>query len=167
MRFVTTVFLLGACAAFLRAETPKPPMSDYLQPSSEPHAGAISFEQARIHVGDKELFVEVARTMPQLERGLMQRQTVAPFDGMLFVLPKPQRASFWMKNTPLELEVGFFDQAGVLREIHRMKPFDETPIVSRYRTVIYALELPSGDFRGKGILVGQKIRFDDAKKVLN
>ena len=48
--------------------------------------------------------------MPQ-ERstGLMFRDHLAPNAGMLFVMPKPERASFWMKNTTLPLSVAYIN----------------------------------------------------------
>lgn len=47
----------------------------------------------------------------------MKRKTLAPFDGMLFVWPGPQEASFWMKDTMIPLDILFVDADGVIRHI--------------------------------------------------
>ena len=58
--------------------------------------------------------------------GLMFRDRLAPKMGMLFVMPKPERASFWMKNTTLPLSVAYINPAGVILEIHDLQPLDES-----------------------------------------
>jgi hypothetical protein len=101
----------------------------------------------------------MARAPEQLERGLMYRESLAPYDGMLFEFPYPRAVSFWMKDTQIPLEVGYFDYRGVLVEIYSMKPYDTTEIPSRSRAIRYALELPEGDFEARGLKIGDKIAF--------
>jgi uncharacterized protein len=141
MRFFAMVFVLGLALVAPAEGTPSP----------------ISFGQAHITVGSAALQVQVARTPTQMERGLMFRESVAPFDGMLFVFDVPQPVNFWMKNTRLPLEVGYFDNTGTLVEIHAMKPFDTTPTPSRSLEVRYALELPAGNLDRRGIHLGDKL----------
>ena len=63
--------------------------------------------------------------------GLMFRDRLAPNAGMLFVMPKPERASFWMKNTTLPLSIAYINPAGVILEIHDLQPLDEKPCSQR------------------------------------
>ena len=59
----------------------------------------------------------------------MHRTSMPKSAGMLFVYDQPQTVSFWMRNTPLPLDLLFFDETGQLTRIHREAiPFDETPI---------------------------------------
>jgi len=115
------------------------------------------FGETTIQVSSKPLFVQTAITDLQHERGLMFRTTVAPYDGMIFIFKSPQKVAFWMKNTLIPLEVGYFNKEGILVEIHSMIPHDMTPIPSSHEDILYALELPIGDFARKGLKIGDKI----------
>jgi uncharacterized protein len=51
--------------------------------------------------------VEVARTSPEREQGLMYRDRLAADAGMLFVFDRPAPLAFWMKNTFIPLDMIF------------------------------------------------------------
>lgn len=53
--------------------------------------------------------VEVAATPAAQEHGLMQRASMAPDHGMLFVFADDQPRTFWMKHTLIPLDILFFD----------------------------------------------------------
>ena len=91
-------------------------------------------------------------------RDLMFRDRLAPNAGMLFVMPKPERASFWMKNTTLPLSVAYINPAGVIVEIHDLEPLDEKPVPSAFPNIAYALEMEQGWFSANGILAGDRIQ---------
>ncbi|NDE91687.1 MAG: hypothetical protein EB059_11250, partial [Alphaproteobacteria bacterium] len=114
----------------------------------------VSFAEAKITVGRHELRVQLAQTPQQCERGLMSRDSLTPWDGMVFIFDNPQPVAFWMKDTKIPLEVGFFDDGGVLQEIYALKPLDLTPIRSKADNIKYALELPAGGFVGRGLRIG-------------
>ncbi|HTO04011.1 MAG TPA: DUF192 domain-containing protein [Opitutus sp.] len=107
-----------------------------------------------IRVGDKPVRVQVAVLDDEMQRGLMERRDLAPNDGMLFVYDRPQSMSFWMRNTPTPLDIGFFDQRGKLLEIYALHPFDETGVKSRSAELLFALETNQGWFRENGIKPG-------------
>ncbi len=100
---------------------------------------------------------ELAVTNPEVLRGLMGRTTLAPGAGMLFIYARPKRLSFWMKDTPLSLDIGFFDATGVLREIHPLAPLDRTPVVSAGDGMRFALEVPRGGFTRAGLEIGARM----------
>ena len=77
---------------------------------------------------------------------------------MLFVMPRPERASFWMKNTTLPLSVAYINPDGVIVEIHDLEPLDEKPVPSAFPNIAYALEMKQGWFAENGILAGDRIR---------
>lgn len=79
--------------------------------------------------GTARFSVEVADTAQERSRGLMFRESLPRSAGMLFVYPRPQRVSFWMRNTPLPLDLLFVDAFGAITRIYRQAiPFDESPI---------------------------------------
>ena len=90
--------------------------------------------------------------------GLMFRDRLASNAGMLFVMPKPERASFWMKNTTLPLSIAYINPAGVILEIHDLQPLDERPVPSAFPNIGYALEMEQGWFSENGILAGDRIQ---------
>ncbi|MDD2763749.1 MAG: DUF192 domain-containing protein [Opitutaceae bacterium] len=111
-----------------------------------------------IAVGGKTVHLQLAIQAAEMERGLMERRELAPDQGMLFVYREPTAMSFWMRNTPLSLDIGFFSPEGELKEVYAMQPFDEMPIRSRDSRLQFALEMNQGWFRKHGIKPGA--RFD-------
>lgn len=91
------------------------------------------------------LVVELAVTAAERERGLMFREDFAPGDAMLFVFPAPKRLSFWMKNTPVSLDIVYFDASGRWLNTHTATtPFSLDNLYSS-GLARYALELAAGE----------------------
>jgi len=108
-------------------------------------------------VGGQPLRVQLAVTPSEMQRGLMERRDLEIDQGMLFVYARPDQMSFWMRNTPLPLDIGFFDAEGVLREIYPLHPFDERPVRSRSLRLQFALEVNRGWFKAHGLAPGAKL----------
>ncbi len=56
--------------------------------------------------------VEIAATPQRRARGLMRRPYLPPWAGMLFIFPRAQESTFWMKNTLIALDIRFYDDRG-------------------------------------------------------
>ena len=110
-----------------------------------------------IGVGGRTVRMELAVGRDEMEHGLMGRRDLKPDEGMIFVYDKPRRQSFWMRNTPTPLDVGFFDRDGVLAEVYPMYPFDETPVQSRSDALQFALEMNQGWFAVHDVRPGAKL----------
>lgn len=108
--------------------------------------------------GQARFSVEIADDGDERAQGLMHRETMASAAGMLFIYPRPQAMSFWMRNTLIELDMLFIDPQGVVRHIHhRAQPLDETPIFGG-RDLTHVLEINGGMAMRLGIEVGSVLK---------
>ncbi len=108
--------------------------------------------------GQARFTVELADDPDERARGLMHRQTLPASAGMLFIYPKPQRATFWMENTLIPLDMIFIDPTGVVTHIHENAiPLDRTGIDGG-TGVLAVLEINGGLTRALGITTGSEIR---------
>ncbi len=110
-----------------------------------------------IGVGGRTVRLQLALQLPEMQRGLMERRDLGPDDGMIFVYERPQRLSFWMRNTPTPLDIGFFRPDGTLAEVYPLHPFDETRVASRGEELQFAVELNQGWFREHGVRPGARL----------
>jgi uncharacterized membrane protein (UPF0127 family) len=98
--------------------------------------------------------VTVADEAQERSRGLMFVEEMPTMTGMLFVYPGPQRASFWMRNTLIPLDMLFADPAGRITRIHAdAVPLDETAIDGG-EGVQFVLEINGGLAERLGIAEG-------------
>ena len=74
------------------------------------------------------------------------------------VMPEPEHAAFWMKNTTLPLSVAYINESGLILEIHDLRPLDEKPVPSAFSNIAYALEMEQGWFARSGIFAGDRIK---------
>jgi uncharacterized membrane protein (UPF0127 family) len=102
--------------------------------------------------------VEVADDAAERSRGLMYREELPRFGGMLFVYDAPEPVAFWMKNTLIPLDMLFFDASGRLAAVHENAvPGDLTPIPGG-DAIQYVLEINGGAARKLGIAPGAELR---------
>jgi uncharacterized membrane protein (UPF0127 family) len=95
--------------------------------------------------------VEVVDDAAERARGLMFRDSLPRFSGMLFVYEAPQPVAFWMRNTLIPLDMLFFDAEGRLVSIkHDAQPLDETPVPGG-EAIRYVLEINGGLAAERGI----------------
>lgn len=101
--------------------------------------------------------VELARTEEQQQIGLMWRQSLAENAGMLFIFSHPQRASFWMRNTYIPLDMLFIRSDGTIANIiANTRPLTLDPQLSK-GDVLWVLELAGGVANKKGIKPGDHV----------
>ncbi|MDF1722218.1 MAG: DUF192 domain-containing protein [Minwuia sp.] len=126
-----------------------------VMPAAAQDMTALSVETAG---GERRFAVEVADTPATRRRGLMFREAMPLDHGMLFNFERNQHQSFWMKNTPLPLDIIFIDRRGIIVHIHHNAvPYDETPIPS-VRPASAVLEVNGGVARLSGIAMGNQVR---------
>jgi len=99
--------------------------------------------------------------------GLMNRFSLAPDHGMLFVFAQSEPLAFWMKNTFIPLSIAYVDSKGVIVSIVDMKPHDESTHPSG-APAMFAIEMKQGWFKERGINVGDKVNgLDKAGRAKN
>lgn len=108
--------------------------------------------------------VEQAETAAAQERGLMYRTDIPADGGMLFhPYPPdggaPRAATFWMKNTPMPLDILFIRPDGTIARIaEQSPPFSQTPIPSG-EPVAAVLEIRGGRALDLDISAGDTVRW--------
>ena len=140
--FLSLLTLLTACGGSDRAQEAAPKSVD---------------DRFAIKVGDRTVQMQVAAKLPEVQKGLMFRQAMGEDEGMLFVFTTPQQQGFWMRNTTLPLDIGYFDPAGELKEIYPMYPLDERSVNSRSRNIQFCLEMNQGWFKRNNVKPGAKL----------
>ena len=118
--------------------------------------GAEQLPTRALTIGKQKLTVEVVDTPEKRATGLMNRFSLQPDHGMLFVFDQPQPLAFWMKNTYIPLSIAFLDADGTILNIEDMQPQDVSTHWSR-GPALYAIEMRQGWFAGKGIGPGAKV----------
>jgi uncharacterized membrane protein (UPF0127 family) len=126
--------------------------------AADPHEQELRTVTIAASGGEEvEVRVEIADDAFERARGLMERTALAEDRGMLFVYPKEERLSFWMRNTLIPLSIAFIDSEGRIVDIQNMKPLDdEPPHYVSSEPARYALEVNRGFFRERGVKVGDR-----------
>jgi len=96
---------------------------------------------------------EVAATVDSRQIGMMQRRTMLPHRGMLFVFPEDAAHCMWMRNTLLPLSVAFLDAKARIINIEDMQAqTDDNHCATK--PARYALEMNLGWFKSRGLGTG-------------
>ena len=108
--------------------------------------------------GQAHFSVDVADNAEERAQGLMFVETMPIMKGMLFVYEQPQRASFWMQNTLIPLDMLFAGPDGVITHVHENAiPGDRTSILGGDE-VLFVLEINGGLSGRLGIQVGDTLQ---------
>lgn len=105
------------------------------------------------------LHLEVAQTEAQRERGLMDRRSLAPHTGMIFVFDTDGPVEFWMKDTLIPLDMIFVGEDGTVRRVLAHVPvvkpsLPDDQIPRESGTAKYVIELSAGEAAKDGIVPG-------------
>lgn len=107
--------------------------------------------------GSRSFTVELADDPAERAAGLMFRTRMDDDHGMLFVFEETQLVGFWMKNTPLSLDLLFIGEDGRVKAVKRGEPMSEATIAAQ-EPVRYVLELNAGTAEKAGIAPGDLCR---------
>lgn len=107
--------------------------------------------------GERSFSIEIADDSSERSAGLMFRETMADDHGMLFVFEQSRPVGFWMKNTPMPLDLLFIGADGEVRAILPGEPFSEASI-GIGEPIRFVLELRRGTAEKSGIRTGDMLR---------
>ncbi|GER00359.1 hypothetical protein JCM17845_09820 [Iodidimonas gelatinilytica] len=107
--------------------------------------------------GTHHFTVEFANDPEERSIGLMFRKEMPEDHGMLFDMGMPVRASFWMKNTDLPLDLIFIKTDGTIANIGTGVPHQISPPVQSRGRVLGVLELNEGTAKKLGIKPGDRV----------
>jgi uncharacterized protein len=106
---------------------------------------------------------EVADEPEKWRHGLMERPSLAPDAGMLFLFPEAAPRAFWMMNCLIHLDILFADANGRILNIHANVPPCAAPRrCPTYPSVApaqYVLEIAGGRAQALGVRVGDRLQF--------
>jgi len=109
------------------------------------------------HSGSQKVFVEIADSDQERQRGLMGRTELSENFGMFFVWPHEVMTSFWMKDTPLSLDIIFIDNnKRIVFMAQATTPFSEK-LITPGRPCRYVLEVKAGYVKKHEVRIGDKI----------
>ncbi len=136
--------LLIALAVCSLARTPS---EDYIQ---------VFFPNGKI------ITAELAVSDAERARGLMNRETINPDQGMLFVFDYDGVHSMWMKNMLIPLDFLWLDREQRIVHIEENVPpceRDPCPSYASKIPAMYVLELKAGSIKQNGLNLYDKIDF--------
>ncbi len=107
--------------------------------------------------GERTFSIEIADDDAERAAGLMFREQMEDDHGMLFVFEQTRPVGFWMKNTPMPLDLIFIGQDGKVKAVRRGEPFSEA-LIAPDDPVRFVLELKAGMAEKAGIGEGNLIR---------
>jgi len=141
-RFSLRLVLAALLAPLASAQAQEAPQMDL--PRTELSAGMYRID------------AQVAQTPSEREIGLMQRQSMPPQEGMLFIFEQAGVQCFWMKNTLLPLTAAFVADDGTVVNLADMKP-QTTDSHCSTKPVRYVLEMNQGWFKARNVKAGFKL----------
>ena len=167
VRMLARVCAMGVCAVGLMACSPTeagPAQTTEAapaaaQPAVHPVTGLQIIDVA-VETADKRIVfkTELADTPAAQARGLMFRTELADDEAMLFPTETPATRSFWMKNTPLPLDLIFIGTDGRITNIERGEPYSLDSIPSAgLATAVF--EIRGGLAEKFGIKPGDKVTY--------
>ncbi len=124
------------------------------------------FPKAIIEVDGQRLEVLVAKTQKHAFRGLGRRDSLEPYDGMLFVFPELRRPGIVMRDMRFPIDIIWLKN-GVIVDIAPNVPLE--PGVKEEDLRVYfprdtanaVLEMPAGEAMKRGFAIGDTLQLVD------
>lgn len=103
--------------------------------------------------------IEIADNEQKTAQGLMYRSAMPRNAGMLFLMPREDIQSFWMRNTYIPLDMIFVNSNKEIVTIHaNTTPMNENSYISK-APALYVVEVNAGYCNKNNIKEGDKIEY--------
>lgn len=122
--------------------------------TSEEASVEVRFPVRQGQVGTR---LRLAVTDLEKSRGLMGTAKLPEGEGMAFMYESDTQMRFWMKDTPLDLDIAFVSAEGVILEVKTMRAGDTTTTTSSSDKVRFTVEMAAGWYARAGVKVGDKV----------
>ncbi len=145
---------LGGCSTSASEEAPAAQETAATHPVS-----GLELVDVTVDTGEAQhvFKTEIAATPEEQNKGLMFRTELGPNEAMIFITEEPRARSFWMKNTPIPLDLIFIGPDRRIANIAAMaEPYSLDSIGSE-GAVIGVLEIAGGRAAELGIEAGDMV----------
>ncbi|MBC8045577.1 MAG: DUF192 domain-containing protein [Fimbriimonadaceae bacterium] len=157
--FITLIIISGSFGC----NKPEP---DNSNPSSKNHSvketpqfkkeGELTFFKADGNMVIK-IYIEIAETEAEQEKGLMNRPWMDEKQGMLFIFNIERQQAFWMRNTIIPLDIIYVNSKKEIVSIAKdAQPFSEKSLPSA-KPAQYVIEVIAGFTEKYNITAGDKV----------
>ena len=114
-----------------------------------------------VMIGKATYTAELAQTEEQRQKGLSGRQSLTGNQAMLFLFPKDDQWSIWMKNMLFPIDIIWLDEQKTVVQVESQVQPDAEPytVYRPSKPARYVLEVPAGDAAKYGIRSGIVAQF--------
>lgn len=157
---LTSALLLTACSPVGAAQDAPPEPTAANEQAVHPVSG-LDLAPVRVITseGAHTFTTEFAISPAAQSRGLMFRETLADDEAMIFPYNPPRILSFWMKNTPISLDIVFIGPDRRIVNIETAVPYSLESVRST-SPAIAAFEIRGGLAQELGIAPGDKVEWE-------
>ncbi len=115
-------------------------------------------DKVSINIANTVFDVKIVRTQAERERGLMEQIELCATCGMMFVFDKPGAYSFWMKDTPLSLDIVWTRHGRIVYIAQNTVPNSEK-LIKPDSMADKVLEFPAGTIKRIGAKIGDVVQW--------
>lgn len=119
-------------------------------------------KQGKVIIKDQTFKVAVLKDEWELRQGLSGKEKLAKNKGMLFVFPKEDKYSFWMKDMRFSIDIIWINNDKIIH-IEENLPIPTTNYLEEYspeEPARYVLEINAGLSQKYGFKVGDTVKLD-------
>ena len=111
------------------------------------------------------VFLEIAVTPDEKQKGLMNRPSLPANRGMVFVFRPSQKVTFWMKDTLIPLDMIFVQKGKIVKIVKNAIPNQTEILYPSDSEVTEGLETNGGFVDKNGIKAGDVVAFENIPQI--